>query len=228
MTLGASTNTQDRWGQVLEEKPVTVSREEIDLTIQSFIGDIWQVPPMFSALKVKGQKLVDLARQGVEVEREPRLRTIYDIQVHSIEGNMVWMDITCAKGTYIRTLCHDIGQRLGCGAHMSFLLRTKTGSFKLENTITVEQLKAHKEASVVPHLVDMGSAVGEWSQIDVPEHIAARICNGIKLDLATWLKEEPLKGARYRVYSKGAFLGIAQCHEKAYPEIRMEKLLLNR
>lgn len=228
MTLGSETDTQDRWGNVVKTSEVNVDRTEIEGVIRSFIGDILQIPPMYSALKVNGEKLVDLARQGLEVKREPRMRTIYNIEILRMKGNRVWMDITCAKGTYIRTLCHDIGQELGCGAHMSFLLRTQTGAFTLERAITVEQLKEHREKPVYDKMVSFGDALSTLQRIDVPDEFEGKVLNGVKVDYSQWLSEEPVAGKRYRVYAKGGFLGIALCAEEAYPFIRMEKLLLDR
>ena len=120
MVLGKVTDTQDITGKVLAEKEVAVTKEQIVDTIESFIGGYDQIPPMYSALKVKGKKLYELARQGIEVERKPRFIMLDDIKILDISEDLchITIDVSCSKGTYIRTLCHDIGDRLGCGACM--------------------------------------------------------------------------------------------------------------
>lgn len=137
--LGVVTDTQDMTGTVLEEHPVAVTREEIHCAVSEFVGEIWQAPPMYSAVKVNGRRLYELARQGVEVERKKRRITVYSIEVTGIfpETNEFAMEVTCSKGTYIRTLCHDIGRRLGCGAAMAGLVRTGVGPFVLEDALTL-------------------------------------------------------------------------------------------
>lgn len=116
--LGLETDTQDMTGTVLEEKPVEVTEEEVRTVIRSFLGEQQQIPPMYSALKVDGKKLYELAREGKTVERKPRAVQFYEIEIKKIELPYVRFSVTCSKGTYIRTLCHDIGQKLGCGGCM--------------------------------------------------------------------------------------------------------------
>lgn len=135
--LGVETDTYDITGKVLSEKPVTVSREKISECVDSFRGKISQVPPMYSAIKVGGKKLYELARRGVTVERKPRDVEIYDI---SLCGENM-LDICCSKGTYIRSLIHDIGVHLGCGAVMTELARVASGNFCIENSVTLEELE---------------------------------------------------------------------------------------
>ena len=125
--LGLETDTQDMTGTVLEEKPVEVTEEEVRTVIRSFLGEQQQIPPMYSALKVDGKKLYELAREGKIVERKPRAVQFYEIEIKKIELPYVRFSVTCSKGTYIRTLCHDIGQKLGCGGCMEELLRTDLG-----------------------------------------------------------------------------------------------------
>lgn len=141
MRLGLVTDTQDISGKVLEERQVNVSREEVLAAINDFVGDIQQVPPMYSALKVNGKKLYELAREGKEVERKARPVTVYEIEVLKEEHPEYEIRVVCSKGTYIRTLCHDIGQKLGCGGVMSHLTRTAVGEFKITDTYTLEQLQ---------------------------------------------------------------------------------------
>lgn len=138
--LGVTTDTQDITGHILEEKPILAEEEQVKTAISEFVGVIQQVPPMYSALKVNGQKLCDLARKGIEVERKSREIQIYDIEILSVELPFVRMQVHCSKGTYIRTLCHDIGKRLGCGGCMESLLRVKTAGFELKDAHKLEEI----------------------------------------------------------------------------------------
>lgn len=140
LLLGQETDTQDISGEILNQAPVEVSEDEVRKTILSFIGEYEQVPPMYSALKVNGQKLCDLARKGITVERKARPVTIHHIEITKIDLPEVEMIVSCSKGTYIRTLCDDIGKKLGCFGCMKSLLRTKVDRFVLEETYTLAQL----------------------------------------------------------------------------------------
>ena len=140
--LGASTSTQDKEGKILEEKPVPdFPREQIDEAFNAFRGDFHQIPPMVSAIKKDGVPLYKLARQGKEVEREPRLVHVYYHSITRLELPEIDFRVLCSKGFYVRTYAHDIGQRLGCGAHLSALRRTRSGKFDLSRAVTFAQLK---------------------------------------------------------------------------------------
>lgn len=142
MLLGTVTDTQDITGTVLSEKEVTVTETEVKEAILSFVGDYMQVPPMYSALKVNGKKLCDLAREGVTVERAARPVKILGITILSIELPRVRMRVECSKGTYIRTLCQDIGEKLGCGACMESLLRTRVSQFTVDGALRLSEIEA--------------------------------------------------------------------------------------
>ncbi len=157
MLLGKVTDTQDMSGIVLQEREVCVSEQEVRDAVLSFVGDYEQVPPMYSALKVNGKKLCDLAREGKTVERKARPVRILSIEIEKIELPRVTMKVECSKGTYIRTLCQDIGEKLGCGACMESLLRTKVSKFFVEDALTlgqIEELVAKEGAGMEP---------AEWS-----------------------------------------------------------------
>ncbi|MCI8889059.1 MAG: tRNA pseudouridine(55) synthase TruB [Hungatella sp.] len=139
--LGKETDTQDLSGQVLQEKDVEATREEAVRAVLSFVGEYDQIPPMYSALKVNGKKLYELARQGKVVEREARKVVIHEIVIESVELPRITMSVHCSKGTYIRTLCHDIGRKLGCGGCMESLVRTRSGQFCLEESLTLSQIE---------------------------------------------------------------------------------------
>jgi len=140
MQLGIVTDTQDITGKVLSENDVTVTIDDIKALLPRFTGPQKQVPPMFSAKKQGGKKLYELARKGIEVEREPRDIIIFELETRQGDGSPVSLRIKCSKGTYIRTLCHDIGATLGCGATMSSLRRTKSGDYRIEDAHTLESV----------------------------------------------------------------------------------------
>ena len=142
VTLGAFTDTQDSSGNILDRHEVDFDEEKIRTAINSFIGNLQQTPPMYSAIKINGKKLYELAREGKEVERKKRNITIFNIEILSFNPpDKFVMKVDCSKGTYIRTLCDDIGRKLGCGAYMSSLERTRSGSFVKENSITLDELR---------------------------------------------------------------------------------------
>lgn len=153
MLLGTVTDTQDISGEVLEHKEVSVTEAQVIAAIESFVGDYMQIPPMYSALKVDGKKLCDLARAGLTVERKPRPVKIYSITIQEINLPTVWMRVECSKGTYIRTLCQDIGEKLGCGGCMESLRRTRVAAFGLEEALrlsTIEELVKTEAKDVLP------------------------------------------------------------------------------
>ena len=140
LRLGIATDTEDITGTVLEERPVTVTQQEFENILTQFRGEIQQVPPMYSALKINGQKLCDLARQGKEVERKPRTITIYKLECLAFTGQTARLLVHCSKGTYIRTLCKDIGQALGCGGCMEALRRVTAGEYSIEEAVPLQEL----------------------------------------------------------------------------------------
>lgn len=151
LRLGRTTNTQDTEGQTLTQSPVAVGREELEAVLPRFTGEISQIPPMFSAIKINGQKLYDLARQGKEVERKARAVTVFALEVvEQVSETDYILRIRCSKGTYVRTLCHDIGQALGCGGCMFSLRRTMAAGFTLDESVTLEQMQEGGEALLRP------------------------------------------------------------------------------
>lgn len=151
LRLGLATNTQDTEGETLTQSPVTVRREELEAVLPRFTGEISQIPPMFSAIKINGQKLYDLARQGKEVERKARAVTVFALEVvEQVSETDYILRIRCSKGTYVRTLCHDIGQALGCGGCMFSLRRTMAAGFTLDESVTLEQMQEGGEALLRP------------------------------------------------------------------------------
>ena len=154
--LGLTTDTQDISGNVLKESDVNVTREDIEKAIMSFVGGYDQIPPMYSALKVNGKKLYELAREGKEVERKPRRVDLDNIDILDISDDLkhIMIKVDCSKGTYIRTLCHDIGEKLGCGACMESLLRTKVDKYAIDNALRLNEVEdLVKEDKLGQHIV---------------------------------------------------------------------------
>lgn len=183
LRLGITTTTEDASGEVLETKEVDFNEDRIREVVASFIGKLEQVPPMYSAVKVNGKKLYELAREGKEIERKSRTIEVYDIRIRQfLPPDRVEIDVDCSKGTYIRTLCSDIGKALGCGGHMAELLRTATGAFSLENAIKLDELKALAEQEKAEEaLLTMEEALKDFPVVKVSEKSAKFLYNGGKI-----------------------------------------------
>ncbi len=155
--LGVTTDTQDMSGRIISESEVNVTSEKLHETVQKFTGSYDQIPPMYSAIKIGGKKLYELARQGKEVERKPRRITIDSITIldesHLEDEHIFTMEVKCSKGTYIRTLCNDIGEALGCGAAMEHLTRTAVGSFHLDTALTLDQIEEKRDEGTVEEII---------------------------------------------------------------------------
>lgn len=179
LLLGITTDTEDMTGQVLERREVLASEEEVRRAVLSFQGEYLQVPPMYSALKVDGKRLYELARAGREVERAPRPVTIHQIEIMEMELPVVKLKVVCSKGTYIRTLCADIGKALGCGGTMKSLLRTRSGSFGLEEAITLSQLeRLRDEGRMTEALLPVDSVFSKCPALHVTEEFQKLLDNG--------------------------------------------------
>lgn len=183
LRLGITTTTEDASGEVLETKEVEYNEDRIREVVASFIGKLEQVPPMYSAVKVNGKKLYELAREGKEIQRKSRTIEVYDIRIRQfLPPDRVEIDVDCSKGTYIRTLCADIGKRLGCGGHMAELLRTATGAFSLENAIKLDELKSLAEQEKAEEaLLTMEEALKDFPVVKVSEKSAKFLYNGGKI-----------------------------------------------
>lgn len=177
--LGVTTDTQDTSGQIISEKPVDVTEDKVRECIKGFIGEIDQIPPMYSALKRDGKKLYELARAGIEVEREPRRITIYDIEVTGIDLPGITMRVTCSKGTYIRTLCNDIGEKLCCGACMKHLTRTRVGTYDLSTARRLSEIEElAREDRLEEALIPVADVFSDLPAVTVTGTGAARAANG--------------------------------------------------
>ncbi len=199
--LGTKTDTLDMAGEVIETNPVNVTEEEIRTVIGSFVGNIQQIPPMYSAIQVNGQRLYNLARQGIEVERKARDITIFSIDIEEIELPYVKIVVHCSKGTYIRTLASDIGDALGCGGCISELCRTASGPFTLDSAITPEELASLAESGQAEKaLLPLDSFFENHEAIYLDKKRADRVKNGVPI-----YYKGKTQGEIYRVYDENGF-----------------------
>ncbi len=176
--LGATTTTGDAEGEVLTTAPVNVSSAQFQAACQQFIGEISQMPPMYSALKHEGRALYEYARAGVDIERQPRLITIQNIVMDSFDGEVATITVTCSKGTYIRTLAEDIGAKLGCGAHLIGLRRTETAGYLLQQSVTIEQLESMSIEARDALLLPVDSAIESLPKVILNADAAFFIMQG--------------------------------------------------
>ena len=211
LRLGITTDTEDITGTILTESHDIPNRETVFRTAQSFTGEIMQIPPMYSALKVGGEKLVDLARRGIVIEREARPITVHELEIDG-DGTDYTMRVFCSKGTYIRTLCADIGAKLGCGGAMSSLVRTKTGGFSLENAYTLEVLEAMTAEEKNAILLPTEALFTHLPVVTFPDFYAKLAKNGCEIYEKKIGTSFPA-GERLRVYDKNGFFAVGEVRE---------------
>ena len=212
LRLGMTTDTEDISGNVLTEQDAFVTGEELEAVLEKFRGDILQVPPMYSALKINGQKLVDMARKGKTVERQPRPITIHELTLLGMEAEGIRLRVRCSKGTYIRTLCKDIGEALGCGGCMAALRRVQAGEYTIDEAVPLLQLLEETEPEKFLRPVD--TMFRNYPAVTLSEKQALRCRNGnsfsVKLDEGT-----------YRAYDKdGTFLMLAKVEDGVMSTIK--------
>ena len=236
LLLGQTTDTQDTSGRVLTEAPVTATGEQVREAIMSFLGDYDQVPPMYSALKVNGKKLYELAREGKEVERQARRVRILNMEIHEIRLPEVTFTVTCSSGTYIRTLCQDIGEKLGCGGCMKSLLRTKVDRFELADSHKLSELETMMhEGRIEEVLLPVDDVFAACPAVCIRQESDRLIQNGNpfgKEDIAETTGERPPEGTELerncvRVYnSEGDFRGLYR-REQGGRRYKPEKMFLS-
>lgn len=220
MRLGVETDTQDMTGEILNRAQVNLSKEQVIEAINSFVGDYDQIPPMYSALKVGGRKLCDLARSGQVIERQPRRVHIFDIEIINISLPLVTMKVHCSKGTYIRTLCNDIGLRLGCYGAMESLIRTKVSCFELSDSIKLSQVEKYLSDGILDEYIlpvdrlfrDLPEFVDDGRNDKLLNHGNEFYPNGNVMD------------GEVRVYNvRGDFIGIYKYHSgrKMYSPVKV-------
>ena len=215
LKLGITTDTEDTTGTVLTTASKIPSEEDVLAACTAFTGKILQTPPMYSALKVNGRKLVDLAREGITVERQARPITIHDLQAKRLETDLYELDVCCSKGTYIRTLCADIGARLGCGGAMARLTRTESGPFTLAESVTIEQLEAMTEAERVGHVIPLEKFFLHCPAVDLSAFYARLARNGCEIYQKKIRTDLPV-GTVVRMIHDGVFFALGEVRD--YPD----------
>ena len=226
LTLGIETDTQDQTGRVVRRCPVNVGEKEIRAALPNLIGDIQQIPPMFSAIKRDGKRMYDLARKGQTVELEARPVHVDDLQYLSSAGeNRHRIAVYCRKGVYVRTLMHDLGNMLGCGGHMSFLLRARAGVFDHSTAYTIEELQAAgANGTLEDLLVTMDAPIQHFPMLEIPENRRKTVLNG--LGQPAWLFHQDIPvDTPLRLYLGGEFAGIGRFDGK---EVIFQAMLLDR
>lgn len=212
LLLGVATDTEDTTGTVLTRREVSVTQEQLDGTLELFRGEIMQIPPVYSALKVNGQKLCDLARKGRQVERQPRPITIHELTLLSREGDTLRLRVRCSKGTYIRTLCADIGEALGCGGCMQALRRTQAGEYTIAEAVPLQQLLEAAEPET--YLRDVDTMFRGYPGVKLTVNQEKRCRNGNAFSVS-------LPGGTYRAYSQsGEFLMLAKVEDGVMSTIK--------
>ncbi|CAI2292084.1 TPA: tRNA pseudouridine(55) synthase TruB [Vibrio parahaemolyticus] len=218
--LGERTNTSDSDGEVVETRPVDVTLEKLEACIEKFRGESDQVPSMFSALKYQGKPLYEYARKGLEVPRESRKITVYEIVLHRFEGDEVEMEVHCSKGTYIRTIVDDLGEMLGCGAHVTMLRRTAVAKYPYEKMVTLEQLnelleQAHREEIAPRELLDpllmpMDTAVEDLPEVNLIPELADMVQHGQPVQVLGAPEQGPL---RLTMGEERLFIGVGEMND---------------
>lgn len=212
LMLGVATDTQDLSGTVIKESPVEVSREQVEEVVMSFVGDCMQVPPMYSAIKINGKKLYELARAGKEVERQARQVTFHEIEILSIELPVVKIRVACSKGTYIRTLCNDIGEKLGCYAAMKSLIRTRVGVFDIKEAVTLDELEKHRDEGKLAEVILLPDRIFMHMPAVYAKPEFCRLLDNGNTVYPNMLHKPPYfkDGMEVRMYGGDKFYGIFQ------------------
>ncbi|AJG97944.2 tRNA pseudouridine synthase B [Clostridium beijerinckii] len=220
--LGVKTTTYDLEGEILEKNEIDhIKSDEVSEVALSFIGEYDQVPPMYSALKKNGVRLYELARKGIEVEREARKVRIFNISDLKIELPYVYMKVACSKGTYIRSLCYDIGEKLKVGAAMAELNRSETSIFKQSDSVNIDDLT---KENIQDYIMTIEEALSFYPKITVKSTFTKLLVNGVKVFDKRLTNEKREKNVLYRVYdSEGTFIGIGKQDDDGF---KIEKLLL--
>lgn len=219
--LGQKTTTGDLEGDFLQTRPVRVNRADIEKALNAFRGDILQVPPMFSALKRDGKTLYDLAREGVSIEREARSVRIEKLEILEFADELLTVEVTCSKGTYIRVLAEDIGEALGCGAHLASLRRTKVGALSLEDAVTLQALETMSVEERLATLKPLDALMQTLPAVHLSENDRVRFCHGQRLALGL------PSCSRVRVYGPDEqMVGTARVNERGVLE--PERLIANK
>lgn len=216
LKLGIITDTYDKEGKIIKYNDVCTNEQEIVNVINGYIGTIYQIPPMYSALKVDGIRLYKLARQNVEIEREKRKIMIHNIQINKI--NLPYIDFTvkCSKGTYIRSLCYDIGNDLKCGGTMWSLERISTGNFTKESSVKLDDLT---KGNIKDYLISMEDVLKDYESFYIEKAFEKPLMNGVALT-NPWITNKAVKNKLYRVYIDDTFIGIGRLNDKGFKIVK--------
>ena len=226
LTLGLRTDTQDQDGKIISSSVKRVSQEEIINVMSKYTGQISQIPPMYSALKHKGKKLYELAREGIEIERKPRNIRIYENNILYIDDNRKILFYTrCSRGTYIRTLCDDIGMELGTYGYMSYLLRVGVGPFKIENSYSIDYIKSLNIEEISKIITPMDKALDHFDSIVIEKELYSKLINGVPL-LIDYEKGYILNKL-HKVYCNDIFIGLGRpTNSNTDIILKMDKVLI--
>jgi tRNA pseudouridine55 synthase len=223
--LGVTTSTQDITGEILKEEKVDVKEETVKRAVLSFVGEYEQLPPMYSAIKVGGRKLYEIAREGREIERQKRKVAVYSIEIEKMDLPYLTIKVHCSKGTYIRTLCHDIGSLLGCGACMESLVRLAAGRFRIEESLTLDEVERLRDQGILEdYILPVDSVFLEYPGVFADEKLSRRLRNGNMFYEDDLCEEERKKiknrktgSKEVRVYdAENNFIGIYSYQEKEH------------
>lgn len=227
LNLGLCTDTQDKYGKPLKSSSKKVSQDEIYKAFDKFKGHIQQTPPMYSALKHNGKRLYELAREGKVVERKPRDAYIYSLDIISILNNKVTFSVKCSKGTYIRTLCNDIGELLGTYGYMSYLMRIGVGDFNINNSYSIDYIKSLNKEEFKTILMPMDEGLSNIDSLMIEEEYFSKIKNGVMIPLKSSKSEEYNEDTPFKIYCDNLFMGIGNIRTKENKlYLKMYKVLI--
>lgn len=228
LILGIATDTQDIDGEIIDYSTKKVSEADIHIAFDRFIGEIEQVPPMYSALKKDGKKLYELARKGVVVERPPRKVKVYDLKIYNIIDNKkIIFYVKCSRGTYIRTLCHDIGELLGTYGYMSYLIRTGVGAFNIKDSYSFDYIKSLNRSELKSIICPIDQSISHMDALFVENRFYNGLINGNILPIGNNIIESYPINSPIRIYCNNTFVGIGRIVIKNHiPNIKIDKVLI--
>lgn len=227
LTLGVATDTQDIEGRVINYSDKKVTPQEIHRAFDNFKGLIEQTPPMYSAIKYKGKKLYELARKGETIERLPRKVYIYDLQIKSINENKILFYVKCSKGTYIRTLCDDIGKFLGTFGYMSYLIRIGVGQFKIEDSLSIDYIKKANREELESFIYPIDKCLSHLKSFIVDDRYYKKLINGSLIPISNQKDLNNLLNLPLKIYCKDSFIGVGFLTKKNMTiNLKMDKVFI--
>ncbi len=226
ITPGIVTDTYDSTGRIIAQNDARYSVEDMADVLFSLKGELMQTPPMYSAVKVEGKRLYELARKGVEVDRPPRRVFIYEITLVDFRRGRLLIDVKCSKGTYIRSLCHEFGERLGCGAHLSFLVRTASGRFDINESLTFDEIDSSFKGGRIKDIIKPVDSVLDFPAVRLDNARLNTLRNGMKVDCGSIREYGQLDKKFYKIYDMNDdFFGTAEsCDKNGSLGLKMHKI----